>query len=132
LVDYDLPLDAHNQRPGDAPLVVPFTVARQPTVPPATITSAKAWFSVDDGRTWHPTVVTAQPGGRFLALPKPTGPLPKPGDLVSLKVRATDVGGSIVEEIIQRAYAVAPLNTAAGDRPPAPRTNQTGLPAGTD
>jgi subtilisin family serine protease len=132
LVDYDLPLDAHNQRPGDAPLVVPFTVARQPTAPPATITSAKAWFSVDDGRTWHPTVVTAQPGGRFLALPKPTGPLPKPGDLVSLKVRATDVGGSIVEEIIQRAYAVAPLNTAAGDRPPAPRTNQTGLPAGTD
>jgi subtilisin family serine protease len=128
LVDYDLPLDAHNQRPASAPLVVPFKVARQPTAPPAAITSANVRFSVDDGHTWHPTVVTPRPGGGFLALPTPTGPLPQPGDLVSLKVRATDAGGSIIEETIQRAWAVAPLTTAAGDRSPAPRTNPTTPP----
>jgi hypothetical protein len=121
LVDYDLPLDGHNQRPANTPLVVPFKVARQPSAPPTTITSAKAWFSVNEGHTWHPTVVTPQPGGRFLALPRPAGPRPKPGDLVSLKVRATDAGGSIIEETIQRAWAVAPLTTAAGDRSPASR-----------
>jgi hypothetical protein len=97
-------------------LVVPFKVAPQPTATPTTITSAGVWFSVDDGHTWHPTVVSPQPDGRFLALPQPAGPLPQPGDLVSLKVRATDAGGSIIEETIQRAWAVAPLTTAAGDR----------------
>jgi hypothetical protein len=111
LVDYDLPLDGHNQRPATAPLVVPFKIARQPTAPPAAITSANVWSSVNDGHTWHPTVVTPQPGGRFLALPKPTGPRPQPGDLVSLKVRATDTAGSVIEETIQRAWAVAPLTT---------------------
>jgi hypothetical protein len=128
LVDYDLPLDGHNQRPADAPLVVPFKVARQPTAPPAAITSANVWFSVDDGHTRHPTVITPQPGGGFLALPQPTGPLPKPGDLVSLKVRAADTGGSIVEETIQRAWAIAPLTTAPGDRSRASRV--AGSPAG--
>jgi subtilisin family serine protease len=125
LVDYDLPLDGHNQRPASASFVVPFKVARQPTAPPAAITSANVWFSVDDGQTWHPTVVIPQPDGGFLALPKPTGPLPQPGDLVSLKVSAADAGGSIIQETILRAWAVAPATTAS-------RTKPTSLAASTD
>ncbi|MFD0683637.1 S8 family serine peptidase [Actinomadura fibrosa] len=98
-VDYDLGLDLRNQ-PAGAPAT--FTVARVAGSGTAKVTGFRLWTSVDDGATWRAVRAKALGGGRFGA------PLPAAvqGQAVSLRVAATDAGGSGVDQRIIRAYRV--------------------------
>ncbi|HEX2312196.1 MAG TPA: S8 family serine peptidase, partial [Thermomonospora sp.] len=95
LVDYHLPLDLRSRPiPGKEAV---FTVARLAGTKRSPVTSFALWTSTDDGKTW--TAVKARPlgNGRYAA------PLPATGP-VSLRVRATDEGGSGIDQRIIRAY----------------------------
>ncbi|HEU5420281.1 MAG TPA: hypothetical protein VFV41_21510 [Streptosporangiaceae bacterium] len=67
----------------------------------AAITGATAQVSYNDGDSWVPATVTAQGGGRFAI----TFDAPAGVD-VSLKVSASDAGGSSITETLIRGYGV--------------------------
>jgi hypothetical protein len=97
LVDYLLPLGLDNHPDGRT---AGFTVARVAGTPRAPITGFWLWTSTDHGHTWQPAPVRRMGGGRFTA----TLPNAAPGQAVSLRVRATDAGGSGIEQTIMTAY----------------------------
>jgi hypothetical protein len=67
----------------------------------APITGASAQVSFDDGRIWQGAAATASGGGNFqISFNAP------PGVDVSLRVSATDAGGSSIHETVLRAYGV--------------------------
>ncbi|GAA4620789.1 S8 family serine peptidase [Actinoallomurus vinaceus] len=96
-VDYALPLDLLNHPNGDT---ATFTVARVKGSATAKATGLKLWTSLDDGTTWQEATVTAGSNGKY------TAKLPKAGNGqgVSLRVQATDSGGSKIDQTVIRAY----------------------------
>jgi subtilisin family serine protease len=104
LVGYDLgKLDSHNRaRLGSHTIGLSFH--RQQGAPAAAVTGAELWASYDDGATWTALPVSSRGAGRFSALVH--NPPSKSGGYVSLRVRATDAGGSAVEQTIIRAYGI--------------------------
>ena len=104
LVGYDLgKLDERNRaRIGTHKLGL--DVHRQQGAPAAAVTSAELWVSYDDGATWTAVPVSASGGGEFTALVQ--NPPSMSGGYVSLRVRATDAGGSAAEQTIIRAYGI--------------------------
>ena len=96
LVNYALPLDLFNHPDGDTATL---TVARVAGAAPAKATGLQAWTSLDDGKTWRPAHVSGA-GGTYSARLPHAGK----GQGVSLRVRATDAGGGIVDQTIIRAY----------------------------
>jgi hypothetical protein len=64
------------------------------------VTGFRLWTSLDNGHTWRAAPVRALGGGRFAA----TLPHAAPGQAVSLRVQATDAGGSGIEQTIMTAY----------------------------
>ncbi|WP_164545076.1 S8 family peptidase [Antribacter gilvus] len=67
-----------------------------------TVERVRAWWSSDDGATWHRAPVSATGDGVYAAKVK----APRGTDHVSLKVEAWDEAGSTIEQTIVRAYAV--------------------------
>ena len=97
LVDYALPLGLNNHPDGSTAV---FTVARMAGTARARVTGFRLWTSLDNGHTWQAAPVRSRGGGRFSA----TLPQVPPGQAVSLRVQATDAGGSGIEQTIMTAY----------------------------
>ena len=97
LVDYTLPLGLDSHPDGGT---AKFAVARVAGTPRARVTAFRLWTSLDDGHTWQASAVRALGSGRFAATLPPVAL----GKAVSLRVQATDAGGSGVEQTIMTAY----------------------------
>jgi hypothetical protein len=96
LVDYALPLDLDNHPDGSTAV---FTVVRVAGTARAQVIGFRLWTSLDNGGTWQAARVRALGGGRFAA----TLPHVAPGQAVSLRVQATDAGGSGIKQTIMTA-----------------------------
>jgi subtilisin family serine protease len=104
LVDYDLgPLDLINRaHRGDQNIEL--HLHRQQGAAAAAVTGLTLSVSYDDGATWSTVPTENLGGGRFAATihnPK-SGPAPS----VSLRVQASDSGGSEIDQTIVRAYGL--------------------------
>jgi hypothetical protein len=99
-VGYRLPLDLLNHPNGDT---ATFTVSRVAGAAKANPTGLKLWTSLDDGTTWKQVPVTAASDGTFSA----QLPHVSKGQHISLRVHATDDGGSAIDQTIIRAYSGA-------------------------
>jgi hypothetical protein len=97
LVDYTLPLGLDNHPDGSTAV---FTVARVEGTRRAWVTRFRLWTSLDNGHTWQEAPVRALGHGHFTA----TLPHAAPGQAVSLRVQATDTGGSGIKQTIMTAY----------------------------
>jgi hypothetical protein len=97
VVGYQLPLSLANRPDGSTGVL---TVARIAGTPRARVTSLRLWTSVTGGRTWQPAPVRALGGGRYeISLPHAAR-----GQAVSLRVQATDAGGSGIDQTVITAY----------------------------
>jgi subtilisin family serine protease len=100
VVDYELGgLDELNRARRGA-YSVGLSIQRQQGAPPAAIAGVEAWASFDDGASWA-SVRVVKRGGSWTALVQN----PSAG-YVSLRVRAADVDGSVVDQTIIRAYGI--------------------------
>jgi hypothetical protein len=97
LVSYQLPLGLDNHPDGRTAVL---TVARVAGTPRARVTGLRLWSSIDGGRRWRPAMVRALGAGRYAA----TLPRVAHGLAVSLRVQASDTGGSGIEQTIITAY----------------------------
>lgn len=97
LVSYDLPLNLDNHPDGSTAVL---TVGRVAGVPRATVTTVRFWTSTDQGKTWQWGKVTRLAAGRYAV----TLPHAASGQSVSLRVEATDAGGSGITQTIITAY----------------------------
>jgi hypothetical protein len=104
VVDYDLgKLDLRNRaRLGTH--TIGLSVHRQQGAPAAAVGDVDVWASYDDGATWVDVPVLPSGVGLFSALAE--NPARHSGGYVSLRVRATDAGGSVVDQTIIRAYGI--------------------------
>ena len=68
----------------------------------AAVTSFALWVSYDDGASWQFVRTDRASGGRYRAELRH----PRHADSVSLRVRATDSGGSRIKQTIIRAYGL--------------------------
>ena len=104
LADYDVGvLDALNRAPrGSFPIDV--AIHRQQGAPAAAITDARLWASFDDGGTWRRVDLTDRGGGNFTATV--AHPAAASRKFVSLRLQATDAGGSAITQTIIRAYGL--------------------------
>jgi hypothetical protein len=97
LVRYHLPLNLNNQPDGSTAIL---TATRVAGTPRAKVTSLRLWTSVDGGKTWQAAPVRPMGDGKFaVTLPTVTA-----GVGVSLRVAATDAGGSAIDQTIITAY----------------------------
>jgi hypothetical protein len=97
LIRYHLPLNLLNHPDGSTAIL---TATRVGGTPRAKVTSLKLWTSLDGGATWQPAPVRALGGGQFAA----TLPHASAGQGVSLRVQASDAGGSKIDQTIITAY----------------------------
>jgi hypothetical protein len=71
------------------------------------VTDLRVWASYDDGGTWRRLGVESLGGGNYTG--SLTHPARREAQHVSLRVQASDAGGSSVTQTIMRAYGlVAP------------------------
>lgn len=97
LVRYQLALNLDNRQDGNTAVV---TAARIAGVPASRVTSLHAWISVTQGRVWRAVSTRALGRGRYsISLPTASA-----GQSVSLRVQASDAGGSGIEQTIISAY----------------------------
>ncbi|MFD7309480.1 S8 family serine peptidase [Promicromonospora sp. NPDC059942] len=66
------------------------------------VTSARLWWSADDGATWHAVPLADRRPGTFTG----TVRVPRGTEHVSLRVEARDASGGTVKQTVTRAYAV--------------------------
>jgi subtilisin family serine protease len=103
LVDYDLGrLDPLNRSILDTQQIHLF-VHRQQGAQPATISGVTASVSYDDGATWQPAPVRDRGGGNFVVTVENSS---GSGSHVSLRIHATDSGGSQIAQTMIRAYGI--------------------------
>lgn len=97
LVRYQLPLNLDNRQDGNTAVI---TAARIAGAPASRVTSLRAWISVTQGRVWRAVSARALGRGRYsISLPTASA-----GQSVSLRVQASDAGGSGIEQTIINAY----------------------------
>ncbi len=102
VVDYDVgKLDRQN-RSHQSKQRIELRAHRQPGAASAAVTSFALWVSYDDGASWQSVRTDRSSGGRYRAELRH----PRHADHVSLRVRATDSGGSRIEQTIIRAYGL--------------------------
>jgi hypothetical protein len=103
-IDYDLgELDLLN-RAERGPRAIRFGVHRQQGTPAAGLTNVRLWVSYNDGGTWSNVSVANLGGGNYSAcLNHSTNPARQN---VSLRIQATDAGGSMINQTIIRAYGL--------------------------
>ena len=97
LVEYHLPLNLDNHPDGTTG---EFSVARVAGTRPSRVIRFRLWTSTDGGRHWHPAAVRALSAGRYAA----ALPQVATGTAVSLRVHASDTGGSAITQTILTAY----------------------------
>jgi hypothetical protein len=97
LVRYHLPLNLDNHPNGSTATL---TVTRVAGAPRAKVLGLRLWTSTDGGKTWRQATVRALGNGQFTA----TLPHVSPGQGVSLRVAASDAGGSTIDQTIITAY----------------------------
>ncbi|MGY6019697.1 S8 family peptidase [Streptomyces spinosirectus] len=104
-IDYGVRLDGWNHaRPGvNLPLTL--HVHRAKGAAPATVTSTRAWYSLDGGLHWIKLDVQRRGESTVRVLLK--AKVLKPGQLVSLRVAAADRNGSTVDQKLIDAFHVA-------------------------
>lgn len=66
------------------------------------VTSARLWWSADDGSTWHAVPLADRRAGAFTG----TVRVPRGTEHVSLRVEARDASGGTVKQTVTRAYTV--------------------------
>lgn len=107
-VDYDLKLDLTNQavEPKDSkgPFTIGLTVRQPYGVQSTKVTDAQAWLSYDDGKTWQARPTKAQGDGAYQVMADHRDG----GGFASIKVRAKDANGNLVEQEVIRAYKIRP------------------------
>ncbi len=104
LVDYDLgPLDSVN-RAVRGNQKIELVAHRQQGAAAASVTGLTLSVSYDDGATWSNVPTEDLGGGRFRATIH--NPKVGPAQYVSLRVQATDSGGSGFDQTILRAYGL--------------------------
>jgi subtilisin family serine protease len=104
LVDYDVgELDSLNRAPRGA-YEIDLRVRRQQGAPAAAIDDVRAWASYDDGGTWRLLSLDDLGGGNYTAAL--THPARQTARHVSLRVQASDAGGSRVTQTVMRAYGL--------------------------
>ena len=104
LVDYNVgPLDLLNRAARGRQKIELF-VHRQQGATAASVTGLTLSVSTDDGNTWRNVATDNQGGGHFRA--SILNPQVGPGRYVSLRVSASDAGGSSIEQSIIRAYGL--------------------------
>lgn len=92
-------LNANNAAAAGA-FTVPVSVERTASSAATSNRTLTAQFSVDDGKTWQPAIVTGSGDKRIMQLTNPaTG-------FVSLRVNATDTAGNTTAVTVIRAYAI--------------------------
>jgi hypothetical protein len=96
-VNYDLPLGLDNHPDGDTAILTASRVAGSGS---ASVKELRLWTSADGGTTWTAAPVHALGGGRYAA----TLPHVAAGQAVSLRVQASDAGGSGIDQTIITAY----------------------------
>lgn len=84
-------------------VAVPVTVQRPANAPEATVAELGVEVSLDDGVSWRAAEVTRDPGAA-----SGTVLIQHPGNAryVSLRARAVDSAGSVVEQTVLRAYGI--------------------------
>lgn len=96
-VGYDLPFNLDDHPDGETAVL---NVARVAGSGTAQVTGLRLWTSTDGGTTWSAAPVHALGGGRYAA----TLPHAAAGQAVSLRVKASDAGGSAIDQTIITAY----------------------------
>ena len=82
---------------------IDFRVHRQQGAPAAAVNGLDVWASFNEGGTWRRLDVEDLGGGNFTAqLTHPT----RQGQYVSLRMQASDAGGSRISQTIMRAYGL--------------------------
>jgi hypothetical protein len=103
VVDYEVGnLDLRNRSHLDAQQIE-LHAHRQPGAAPATITSFTLAVSYDEGATWQNVSTRSTGNGHYRAeIANPAS-----AQTVSIRVQATDSGGSTIDQTIIRAYGLA-------------------------
>jgi hypothetical protein len=102
VVDYDVgQLDVQN-RSHQARQLIELHAHRQTGAAPAAITSLVLSVSFDEGSTWQDLSTQSAGNGRYRA--EITNPASAQN--VSIRVQATDSGGSSIDQTIIRAYGL--------------------------
>ncbi|HEY6417284.1 MAG TPA: S8 family serine peptidase [Acidimicrobiales bacterium] len=103
-IDYDLgELDLLNKA-ARGQHGISFRVARQQGSGASALTNVRLWASYNDGGTWAQQSLTNLGGGNYSAtLNHPANPVRQN---VSLRIQATDAGGSSINQTIIRAYGL--------------------------
>ena len=96
-INYNLPLGLDNHPDGDTAILTASRVAGSGS---AAVKELRLWTSTDGGTTWAAAPVHALGGGRYAA----TLPHVAAGQAVSLRVQASDAGGSAIDQTIITAY----------------------------
>ncbi len=107
LARYRIALDDHNRAATTraAGPAVGVDLRHQAGATASRITTARLWFSVDDGRRWQELRLVRQPGGGWQAV-LPGASVVKPGDRVSLKLSVRDAAGGQLDQTTRRAFVV--------------------------
>lgn len=104
-VDYDLVLDNLNQALDQSTYTFRLGVGHLPGHTGPAIDTVQAWASFNDGGTWRRVDLIAQGNDQYLATVRHPAAVNTTG-AVSLRVRATDTGGNIVDQTLIRAYGL--------------------------
>jgi subtilisin family serine protease len=96
-INYDLPLGLDNHPDGDTAILTASRVAGSES---AAVKELRLWTSTDGGATWATAPVHALGDGRYAA----TLPHAASGQAVSLRVQASDAGGSAIDQTVITAY----------------------------
>lgn len=96
-------LDEHDRAPRGIPLLLPLAIERPAGAPAPSIAHIAVEASFDDGATWS-TVLGIRFGTRWLGIVQ----APASARYVSLRGSARDVAHNTVDQMIIRAYALAP------------------------
>jgi hypothetical protein len=102
VAEYDVPVDLRNRVRPKAGQRAAFevTIDHHADGSTAPVDTVEVEASYDDGRTWRPATVTTGTGGRHRVV------LPRGSGLVSLRLHATDAGGSTLDQTIIGAFGV--------------------------
>ena len=104
-VDYDLPLDSMNRAPDKTNYTFSIGVGHVPGVEGPATREIQAWASFDDGQSWRQVALVANGNGRMLAsIQHPAAD--RTSGAVSLRVKATDVAGNRIDQMLIRAYGL--------------------------
>jgi hypothetical protein len=105
-VAYDTHAGTDDVVPAGTTATLDLTVHHQEYAPDTPIAGLSLSVSFDDGGTWSPVDVTDLGGGHFRAT-YPQPPLEQTSGFASLRVEASDTGGSQVDQTVVRAYPLS-------------------------